>query len=144
MGIATPAAGLGITLATVCLAIYLYIVVPKGFFPQQGTGRINGNARASEDTSFQTMQQKLLDYMAIIKADPAVEVVSGFISRSNTAGVSISLKPLSERKVRAFEVVNRLRPKLARIPGATFFMQPQQDVQIGARGQRAIPVHIAR
>jgi len=128
---------LGITLGTVCLAIYLYIVIPKGFFPQQDTGRINANARASEDTSFQTMRQRLLDYMAIVKADPAVEVVSGFISRANTAYVSISLKPLAERKVSVFDVVDRLRPKVARVPGANFFMQPQQDVQIGGRAGNA-------
>jgi multidrug efflux pump len=128
---------LAITLGTVCLAVYLYIVIPKGFFPQQDTGRINGNARAPEDTSFQTMRQKLLDYMAIVSADPAVEAVSGFNNRANTAGVSISLKPLSERKVGVFEVINRLRPKVARVPGATFFMQPQQDVQIGGRAGNA-------
>ncbi len=128
---------LGITLATVCLAIYLYVVIPKGFFPQQDTGRVNGIARASEDTSFQTMRQKLLDYMTIVKADPAVEATSGFINRANTAFVSISLQPLSKRKVSVFEVMNRLRPKVARVPGATFFMQPQQDVQIGGRGGNA-------
>ena len=128
---------LGLTLATVCLAIYLYVVIPKGFFPQQDTGRINGNARASEDTSFQTMRQKLLDYTAIVEADPAVEAVSGFINRANTAFLSISLKPLSERKVSVSEVINRLRPKVARVPGAMFFMQPQQDVQIGGRGGNA-------
>jgi multidrug efflux pump len=128
---------LGITLGTLCLAIYLYVVIPKGFFPQQDTGRINGNARASEDTSFQTMQQKLLDYTAIVEADPAVEAVSGFINRANTAGVSISLKPLAERDASATQVINRLRPKLARVPGAAFFMQPQQDVQIGGRAGNA-------
>ena len=128
---------LAFTLGTVCLAIYLYIVVPKGFFPQQDTGRINANARASEDTSFQTMRQKLLDYMAIVKADPAVEIVTGFIGRANTAGLSIQLKPLSERNVSASEVINRLRPQVARIPGATFFMQPQQDVAIGGRAGNA-------
>jgi multidrug efflux pump len=128
---------LGITLGTVCLAIYLYVVIPKGFFPQQDTGRINGNARASEDTSFQSMRQKLIDYMAIVKADPAVEIVSGGINRGNNAGISISLKPLAERKVSVFEVINRLRPKLARVPGSTFFMQPQQDVSIGGRGGNA-------
>jgi len=128
---------LGITLGTLCLAIYLYVVIPKGFFPQQDTGRINGNARASEDTSFQTMRQKLLEYTAIVEADPAVEAVSGFINRANTAGVSISLKPLAERKVSLFEVINRLRPRVARVPGATFFMQPQQDVQIGGRAGNA-------
>jgi len=128
---------LGITLGTVCLAIYLYVVIPKGFFPQQDTGRINGNARASEDTSFQSMRQKLLEYIDIVKADPAVEIVSGGINRGNTAGLSISLKPLAERKVSVFQVINRLRPKLARVPGANFFMQPQQDVSIGGRGGNA-------
>jgi multidrug efflux pump len=128
---------LGITLGTLCLAIYLYVVIPKGFFPQQDTGRINGNARASEETSFQTMRQKLLDYMAIVEADPAVEAVSGGVNRANTAFVSISLKPLSERKISVSEVINRLRPRLARVPGATFFMQPQQDVQIGGRAGNA-------
>src|ERR1700722_2400857 len=128
---------LGITLGTVCLAIYLYVVIPKGFFPQQDTGRINGNARASEDTSFQTMREKLIDYMAIVRADPAVEIVSGNINRGNNAGISISLKPLAERKVSVFQVINRLRPKLARVPGSTFFMQPQQDVSIGGRGGNA-------
>ena len=80
---------LGITLGTVCLAIYLYVVIPKGFFPQQDTGRINGNARASEDTSFQTMQQKVKEYMAILKTDPAVQIVSGFVNRANAAYLSI-------------------------------------------------------
>jgi multidrug efflux pump len=124
---------LGIMLGTVCLAIYLYIVIPKGFFPQQDTGRINGYARASEDTSFQTMQQKVRQYMAILTADPAVEIVSGFVRSGNSSYLSITLRPLSERKVSVFEVINRLRPKLARVPGATLFMQPLQDVQIGGR-----------
>jgi multidrug efflux pump len=128
---------LGVTLGTVCLAVYLYIVIPKGFFPLQDTGRINANARASEDTSFQTMQQKVRDYEAILNADPAVQVVSGFVNRANTAYISIMLKPLSERRVGVVEVMNRLRPKLAGIPGATLFMQPQQDVQIGGRSGNA-------
>ncbi|PYU26778.1 MAG: multidrug transporter subunit MdtC [Acidobacteria bacterium] len=128
---------LGITLGTVCLAIYLYIVIPKGFFPQQDTGRINGFARASEDTSFQTMQQKVREYEAILNSDPAVQIVSGYVNRANSAYISIMLKPLSERKVSVFEVVNRLRPKLARVPGATLFMQPLQDVQIGGRSGNA-------
>jgi multidrug efflux pump len=128
---------LGITLGTLCLAVYLYIVIPKGFFPLQDTGRINANARASEETSFQTMQQKVREYEAILNADPAVEVVSGFVNRANTAYISIMLKPLAEREVGVVEVMNRLRPKLARIPGATVFMQPQQDVQIGGRSGNA-------
>jgi len=128
---------LGITLGTVCLAIYLYVVIPKGFFPLQDTGRINANARAGEDTSFQTMQQKVREYEAILNADPAVQVVSGFVNRANTAYISIMLKPLSERKVGVVEVMNRLRPRLARVPGATLFMQPQQDVAIGGRSGNA-------
>jgi len=128
---------LGVTLGTVCLAIWLYVVIPKGFFPQQDTGRINGNARASEDTSFQTMQERTREYMTILKSDPAVRIVSGNVSRANTAYISISLKPLAERKASVFEVINRLRPKLARVPGATLFMTPQQDVQIGGRSGNA-------
>jgi hydrophobe/amphiphile efflux-1 (HAE1) family protein len=128
---------LGITVGTLCLAVYLYIVVPKGFFPLQDTGRINANAQAPEDTSFRSMQEKVKQYIAIVQTDPAVEIVSGFVRRSNVAYLSISLKPLAERKVSAFDVVNRLRPKLAAIPGATLFMQPQQDVKIGGRGGNA-------
>jgi multidrug efflux pump len=128
---------LGITLATVCLAVFLYVVIPKGFFPQQDTGRINANARASEDTSFQTMQERLREYLAIMKSDPAIRIVSGFVRSANSAYISISLKPLSERKASVFEVINRLRPKLASVPGATVFMTPQQDVQIGGRSGNA-------
>ncbi len=128
---------LGIMLGTVCLAVYLYIVVPKGFFPQQDTGRLNGNARASEDVSFQTMRQKLDQYTTIVMSDPAVEIVSGNVGRANTANFNITLKPLSERKVSAFDVINRLRPKLARVPGATLFLQAVQDVTIGGRGGNA-------
>jgi multidrug efflux pump len=74
-------------------------VIPKGFFPQQDRGRINGNARASEDTSFQTMRQKLREYIEIVKADPVVEIVSGFNNRSNVANLSITLKPLSKPRL---------------------------------------------
>jgi multidrug efflux pump len=125
---------LGITGATVCLAIYLYIVIPKGFFPQQDTGRLNGNARASEDISFQAMGQKLNQYVDIVRSDPAVDVVTAFIGgRANNANFDITLKPLSERKISADQVIARLRPKMARVPGATLFLQAVQDVQIGGR-----------
>jgi multidrug efflux pump len=127
-----------VQLATVALAVYLYIIVPKGFFPQQDTGRLNGNARAAEDVSFQTMRGKLDQYVAIVMSDPAVDVVTGNVGgRANTASFNITLKPLSERKVSAFDVANRLRPKLARVPGATLFLQPVQDVTIGGRGGNA-------
>jgi multidrug efflux pump len=122
-----------IMLGTVGLAVYLYIVVPKGFFPQQDTGRINGNARAPEDMSFETMRQKLNAYIDIVRTDPAVDVVTGFIARDNVANINITLKPLNVRKVGAFQIANRLRPKLGRVPGATLFLQPVQEVQIGGR-----------
>jgi multidrug efflux pump len=128
---------LGIALGTVGLAVYLYIVIPKGFFPQQDTGRINANARASEDTSFQTMQDRLQQYLAIIQKDPAVRIVEGTITRANAAYMSVTLKPLEVRKVSVAQVINRLRPKLATVPGATCTMTPQQDVQIGGRSSNA-------
>jgi multidrug efflux pump len=83
------------------------------------------------------MQQKLKEFEAVLQSDPAVQIVSGFINRANYAYISISLKPLSERKVSVFEVMNRLRPKLAAVHGATLFMQPLQDVQIGGRSGNA-------
>ena len=124
---------LGVALGTVCLAVYLYIAVPKGFFPPQDTGRLNGNAIGPEDISFQSMHQKLLQYVAIVQKDPAVDIVAGFIGRPNMANLNITLKPLSERKVSADQVVNRLRPQLARVPGANLFLQAVRDVQIGGR-----------
>jgi multidrug efflux pump len=128
---------LGATMGTVCLAIYLYVAIPKGFFPQQDTGRINGNAHAVENISFQAMWPKVQQYAAIIETDPAVQTVWATVRSSNAAYLSISLKPLAERKVSVADVINRLRPKLARVPGATLFLTPQQDVQIGGRSSNA-------
>jgi multidrug efflux pump len=130
---------LGVALGTVCLAVYLYIIVPKGFFPQQDTGRLNGNVVASEDISFQSMRVKLAEYIDIVKSDPAVDIVAGFVGgRVNVANLNITLKPLNERKVSADQVINRLRPKLARVPGATLFLQSVQDVTIGGRQGNAL------
>ena len=121
-------------LGTMGLAVYLYVVIPKGFFPQQDTGRLSGQALSAQDTSFKTMEQKLAQFLPIIQADPAVAVVTGNIgARSNQAAFNVTLKPLGERKLSADEVINRLRPKLARVPGATLFLQAVQDVQIGGR-----------
>jgi multidrug efflux pump len=125
-------------LATICLAVYLYVIIPKGFFPQQDTGRLSGQALSSEDTSFKTMVQKLAQYIDIVKTDPAVAVVAGNIgARSNQAAFNVTLKPLAERKVSADQVINRLRPKLARVPGSTLILQAVQDVQIGGRAGAA-------
>jgi multidrug efflux pump len=123
-----------VLLGSMCLAIYLYTTVPKGFFPQQDTGRLNGQAVSAQDTSFQTMRQKLAQYINIIQNDPAVAVVTGNIgARSNQASFNITLKPLEDRKISADQVIGRLRPKMARVPGATLFLQAVQDVQIGGR-----------
>jgi hydrophobe/amphiphile efflux-1 (HAE1) family protein len=121
-------------MGTIGLAVYLYTVVPKGFFPQQDTGRLSGQALSSEDTSFQTMRQKLSQYISILQTDPAVAIVTGNIgARSNQAAFNVTLKPLAERNASADQVINRLRPRLARVPGATLFLQAVQDVQIGGR-----------
>ncbi len=131
---------LGIAGATVTLAIYLYIVVPKGFFPQQDTGRISANVQASEDISFKSMEEKMNEYVAIVQKDPAVDIVSAFTGGGgavNTANLTIQLKPLSERSADVFAVINRLRPQLAAVPGATCYLQAVQDLQIGGRASNA-------
>jgi len=123
-----------VLMGTIGLAVYLYMVIPKGFFPQQDTGRLSGQALSSEDTSFQTMRQKLAQFIDIVRSDPAVDVVTGNIgARSNQAAFNVTLKPLAERKVSADQVINRLRPRLARVPGSTLTLQAVQDVQIGGR-----------
>ena len=138
---------LAATVGTVCLAVYLYIIVPKGFFPQQDTGRLTGNILASQDISFAAMQPKLDQYMKIIMDDPAVDQVTGSVGGGsvNRGNINITLKPLDVRKVSADQVINRLRPKLARVPASTCLLQANQDVQVGGRaGQCAVPVYIAR
>ncbi|MHB8622773.1 MAG: multidrug efflux RND transporter permease subunit [Sulfuricaulis sp.] len=126
-------------LGTVCLNIYLFVIVPKGFFPQQDTGRLIGNIQADQSISFQAMRQKLTDFMNIIRQDPAVENVVGFTggSRVNSGFMFISLKPLAERKFPIDRVIARLRGKLAREPGATLFLQAAQDIRMGGRQSNA-------
>ena len=121
--------------ATVCLNVYLYVIVPKGFFPQQDTGRISGSIQADQGISFQAMQQKLNDFMTIVRQDPAVENVIGFTGggQRNSGQMFISLKPLDQRKMSADLVIARLRGKLAREPGATLYLQPVQDIRMGGR-----------
>ena len=124
---------------TVCLNIYLYIIVPKGFFPQQDTGRLLGNIQADQSISFQAMRQKLADFMEIIRKDPAVESVVGFTGgfRVNSGFMFVSLKPLKERKLSADMVIERLRDKLAHEPGASLFLQTAQDIRMGGRESHA-------
>jgi multidrug efflux pump len=124
-----------ILLATVCLNVYLYVIVPKGFFPQQDTGRLAGAIQADQGISFQSMRYKLEDFINIVRKDPAVENVVGFIGggQRNTGFMFVSLKPQSERKLSADEVIARLRPKLSKEPGANLFLQPVQDIRMGGR-----------
>jgi multidrug efflux pump len=125
-----------VTIGTACLSVYLYIIVPKGFFPQQDTGRLGGSIQAEQDISFQAIRQKMNDYVAIIMKDPAVSTVTAFVGgggTANTGRMFIMLKPLEERKVGADQVIARLRGKLAHVPGATLYLQSAQDLQIGGR-----------
>lgn len=118
--------------------IWLYIVVPKGFFPQQDTGVIMGGIRADQSASFQAMQVKLEKLVNVIRADPAVEQVSAHISGGRGGGgVFISLKPLEERKIGAQAVIGRLRGKLSSEPGLQIFLQPAQDIMMGGRSARS-------
>ena len=128
-----------VLLGTIALAIYLYIDVPKGFFPQQDNGRISGSIQADQDTSFQAMNLILLRMINIVKDDPGVESVIGFTggSQINSARMFIALKPLAERKETADQIIARLRPKLGRVPGARLFLQANQDVRIGGRSSGA-------
>ena len=134
-----PRLVISILLATVVTNFYLYTVVPKGFFPQQDTGRINGGIQADQSISFQLMRQKLQQFVSIIGKDPAVDTVVGFTGGGQTNGgfVFMSLKPLSERKISADLVIRRLRGELAEVPGATLFLQAVQDIRVGGRAANA-------
>ena len=127
---------LAMVLITVAVNVYLYIIVPKGFFPQQDTGRMMGTIMADQDMAFAGMREKVAEYIRIVKSDPAVENViafSGGNTAQNQGRMFVTLKPLRERKVSIDEVINRLRPKTAPVAGATLFFQAAQDLQIGGR-----------
>jgi multidrug efflux pump len=131
---------LAVLLATIALNVYLYIHVSKGFFPQQDNGRMMGAIQADQDSSFQSMNSILTRMIKIVNADPAVNTVVGFTggwAGANAARMFITLKPLAERKITADRVIARLRPKLARVPGATLYMQAAQDVRVGGRMSNA-------
>ncbi|MGK3116173.1 multidrug efflux RND transporter permease subunit MdtC [Candidatus Pantoea formicae] len=128
-----------VLLATVGLTVWLFISIPKTFMPEQDTGRLNGFISADQSISFQAMRGKLQDFMNIIKADPAVDNVTGFTggSRTNSGSMFVSLKPLSERSENAQEVIARLRTKLAKEPGANLYLNAVQDIRIGGRESNA-------
>jgi multidrug efflux pump len=125
--------------ATIVLAGYLFTVVPKGFFPQQDTGRMIGGIQADQSISFQLMEKKLARFIDIIRHDPAVDNVVGFTGgfQTNSGFVFAVLKPLSERKISVMQVIARLRPKLNQVAGARLFLQGVQDIWVGGRQSNA-------
>jgi multidrug efflux pump len=122
-----------------CLNFYLFAIIPKGFFPEQDTGRLTGGIQADQSISFQLMAQKLNQFIAIVRKDPAVEGVVGFTGggQTNSGNVFVSLKPLSERKLSATQVIARLRRELSQVAGATLFLQAVQDIRVGGRQSNA-------
>jgi multidrug efflux pump len=136
-----PAVTLGVLIATIAATGFLFVIVSKGFFPQQDNGTVFGGMQGSQDASFQTMQAAALRISDTIKTDPAVAAVVSFVGGTNGATnsgfVYCALKPLNERKISSSQVINRLRPKLAAVPGAMTFLQAGQDVRIGGRQSNA-------
>jgi multidrug efflux pump len=125
-----------VLLLTVATTIYLFIHVPKGFFPQQDNGTVFGGLQGQQDISFQAMEKFTQEFVKIVKADPAVEHVMAFTggsSASNAGFIYLGLKPLEERKISANAVIDRLRPKLMGVPGVSVFLQAGQDLRIGGR-----------
>jgi multidrug efflux pump len=130
--------------ATVVFNIYLYIVIPKGFFPQQDTGRLIGGIQADQAISFQSMSGKLRQFIGIVQADPAVDSVVGFTGggsggggQTNSGFLFVSLKAKAQRSLSADEVIGRLRPKLNQVAGARLFLQAAQDIRTGGRQSNA-------
>ncbi len=129
-----------IAVIAVFVNVYLYAIVPKGFFPQQDTGRMMGTIMADQDMAFAGMRDRVAEFIRIVKTDPAVDNViafSGGNTAQNQGRMFVTLKPLKERKVSIDQVINRIRPKTSHVPGATLFFQAAQDLQIGGRFSNA-------
>jgi multidrug efflux pump len=136
-----PGPMLTLLLLTIALNFYLIVIIPKGFFPQQDTGAITGSARGPQDASFPVMNNSILQLEKVIQADPAVSNViahTGGGGASNGGSIYVALKPLNERKVSAAAIIDRLRPKLNRLPVASAFLQAAQDLRIGGRSSNAM------
>ena len=134
---------LGVCVCAAFLNVYLFVIVPKGFFPQQDTGRLGGRTMAAQDISFDAMKVKQRQLAEMTLEDPAVESVTAYVGgggpgggSSNVGNMNVGLKPLKDRpgRVTGDQVVNRLRRKLTSVPGATLYLQAQQDIQVGGRG----------
>jgi multidrug efflux pump len=127
---------LALILVTVAVSIGLFIIIPKGFFPEQDTGRLSGTIQAEQDISFQAMKGKLTEVVNIIRSDPEVDYVTAYTgggAGTNIGRMFIALKPFEQRKATAGQVIARLRKKLAQVPGAPTYFQPVQDLRIGGR-----------
>jgi multidrug efflux pump len=134
-----PLAIMSIFTVVLGLNVYLYVIIPKGFFPQQDTGRVIGIIQADQSISFQLMQQKLTQFVTILKNDPAVETAVGFTGggQTNSGFMFVSLYPLDQRGISVDGVIGRLRRAMAVVPGATLFLQAVQDIRIGGRASNA-------
>ncbi|MBF0565903.1 MAG: multidrug efflux RND transporter permease subunit [Nitrospirae bacterium] len=136
---------LGLTLATIAVSISLFIAVPKGFFPEQDTGRLSGIIQAAQDISFQAMNEKLAQVVDIIRKDPDVDFVTAFTgggggggSTTNTGRMFVTLRDFAKRKSTVGQVIARLRKRLSGVPGAPTFLQPVQDLRIGGFASNAL------
>ncbi len=134
-----------LTLATLGINVFLFMVIPKGFFPEQDTGRIVGIIQAAQDISFQSMREKLTQIVNIVREDPDVTYVTGFTgggggggSTTNSGRMFIALKSFSTRKASAGQIIARLRKKLSQVAGAPAYLQPVQDLRIGGRSSTAL------
>jgi multidrug efflux pump len=135
-----PAITLAVLLVTIAVNVFLFVIVPKGLFPQQDNGTIQGGIQGSQDISFSAMDAATLKFVNLVKSDPAVAHVIGFTGGQgavNSGFIFVALKPLSERKIRADQIIARLRPKLNSVPGSSLFLQAGQDLRIGGRQSNA-------
>ena len=133
---------LATALCTMAATIYLYVLIPKGFFPQQDVGRLQGTIIGDQDTSFQAMERRVVQFADVVRQDPAVDTVIAFVgsgggSPLNNARMNVNLKGMRERKLSVDQVMARLRGKLGRIPGATLYFQADQDLRVGGRRSNA-------
>ena len=125
-----------VTVATLAFTVYLYIVIPKGLFPQQDTGSLAGTSDAPQDVSFPAMKTRQEGLNKVLAEDPNIDHFIAFIGQGNTGFVFVQLKPWGVRKLTADQVINDLRPKLARVPGINLYLQNVQDVRLGGRISR--------
>ena len=136
-----PGLTLVVLFLTIALNVAIVIKIPKGFFPQQDTGSLAGGVQGPQDSSFPAMNDSIQQIEGVVQKDPAVQNVIAFTGgngATNTGNLFIALKPLNERKIGAPEIINRIRPKLNRLPVASAFLQASQDLRIGGRSSNAL------